>query len=162
VARVTRVQDATGRRTGNGRSRLTVVAAIPLLGFAAAFVLCSACGGGNALPSGGTPTPVAGGGTAERPLWFPASFPLPVNTVVLEDKPADSGGGEVRFRAPVPLDESVKIFDLNLESHGYAISDRSQSADSAAFTFESADFTGAVSITPDGSASLYDVKLTPK
>jgi hypothetical protein len=85
-----------------------------------------------------------------------------VNTVVLEDKPADNGGGEVRFRAPVPLEQAVKIFDLNLESHGYAISDRSESADAAAFTFESADFTGTISITPDGSTSLIEVKLTPK
>lgn len=140
-------------------SLVATMLAVPLL------MLSPACRGGNSSPA---PTQAANvteqtsSAGAQRPDWFPASFPLSAGTTVDAESPAQGGGGHATFRAPVPFEQAVKILDLNLDSHGYQVNDRSVSEQSASYKISSSQFTGSVDVTVDSGSALLAVTLTPR
>ena len=122
----------------------------------------SACGGGSSEPTA-TPTQSSLPAAAQRPDWFPATFPLPAaTTVTTQQQEAEAGGGSVTFDAPVPFEQAVKVFDLNLESHGYQISDRSVTDTTATYKIDSSQFSGSVNATDASGHTTIQVTLTPK
>lgn len=139
-------------RTGSILAILTIAA------FAVAVTAC----GDDAPSSSPTPAP-SGRAAAERPAWFPASFPLPAETTVVAATEAE-GGGTVQFNAPVPLSRAILILDSNLEteSHAYTIVSREASETGATYEIENDQFTGTVQLTPSEGSTLIDVALKAK
>lgn len=135
-----------------------------LAAMAAAALLAGACGGDGKTKD---PTPdaaatVAAAGAADRPDWFPAAFPLPANTTVVSETPDGSGGGGVTFHAPVPFVRTLQALDLNLDSHGFTVTDRQESENEATYVFESLKFTGTAKLTGQELESTLDVVLKAK
>jgi hypothetical protein len=131
-----------------------------------AVAVVAACGGDS--PSGndaaGTQTAAATSDAhdAQRPSWFPPSFPLPANTVIVSQQPAQAGGGTVVFAEPVAFLRAVQILELNFASHGYTVKDQSRDSASASYTIESDEFTATVQVKPDGENATVEATLTPK
>ena len=142
--------------------RLLLLGAVLLLSLLA---LSPACWGGDSSPAptqtaNVTAQPSAPG--VQRPGWFPASFPLSAGSTVDAESPAEGGGGHVTFRAPVSFEQAVKILDLNLDSHGYQVSDRVVADQSASYKITSSQLTGSVDVTMDAGSALIAVTLAPK
>jgi hypothetical protein len=132
---------------------------------ALAGVLAAGAVACNGDDDGGDPSPTPqqpSAGEAERPDWFPVSFPLPADTTLASEAESEGGGGTARFDAPVPLTRLVQVLDLNLDSHGYVVTNRDVSDTEAAFTFESSDYTGTATAQPSDPGSVLEVTLTPK
>ena len=134
---------------------------LAILAIAASSVAAAACGD-DAPASSPTPAP-SGRAAAERPAWFPATFPLPAETTVVAATEAD-GGGTVQFSAPVPLSRAILILDGNLEteSHAYTVISREASETGATYEIENDQFTGTVQLTPSQDSTLIDVALKAK
>jgi len=142
--------------------------------FMALAAIAAACGGDDGAGDGAQSTPTPGneaatqraGLAAQRPAWFPARFPLPAETIVVRDEPAEGGGGTVEFDAPLGYSRVINIMQLNLESpsHRFLIVEQSADESEAVFQLDDQDgeFTGAVTIRPSGSRSTIIVQLTPR
>lgn len=130
----------------------------------AAMAAAVACGGDDGAPATATPNLAATAevaGAAERPAWFPKTFPLPANTVVVSQE-QQGEGGTVQFRAPVAFSRAIEIFDKNWESHEYTPLERDVSETGATYKIENKDFTSDVTVSASGGESLIDVILTKK
>ncbi len=133
---------------------------------AAAALALTACGGGDNADA--TPTPDTAAQTqvaenaADRPEWFPAAFPLPARTEVVSETADGAGGGSVSFKSPVPYLRAVQAIDLNMESHGFTVTDRQEQGELADYIFDSPRFTGTLKVTGQGTESLLEVVLVAK
>jgi hypothetical protein len=99
---------------------------------------------------------------ADRPEWFPASFPLAANTTVVSESAAEGGGGVAAFAAPVSAPRMLEILALNWEIHAWVAAEPEETADGTSISIENADFTGTVVVSEDGDQSLVNVELRPK
>ena len=142
--------------------RIFVYFLAPLL----AALALSACGGGD--DGGAEPTSDSAAQTqvaenaADRPEWFPAAFPLPARTVVVSQTPDGAGGGTVIFTSPVPYLRVVQAIDLNMESHGFTVTSKTEEGEVAEYEFDSSRFAGTATITGQGDESTLNVTLVPK
>jgi hypothetical protein len=145
----------------------TKLLGVLLAGIAAtAAAIGVGCGGGDS-PSLAAVTRDAAAtaqsaSAADRPAWFPASFPLPAFTEVLSEQGSVDNGGEVTFRAPVTVARLLEILDLNLESHGYTAGERSSAGEEMSIGIESAEYSGNITVKPDGDQALMIVELNAR
>lgn len=145
----------TGKRTIISLIAAPVVAALALTG-------CGGGGGDDPPDNSAEQTQIATNAAA-RPEWFPAAFPLPARTEVVSQTADGAGGGTVLFRAPVGYLRSVQAIDLNMESHGFTVSSKTEDGEVADYVFESQRFTGTLKVTGQGAdESTLDVTLVEK
>jgi hypothetical protein len=133
-----------------------IIAAVTLIA-----VGCDDNGDAPANGNGGQ-TATSSSREAQRPDWFPASFPLPAETTVSSDMPDDAGGGTVQFSAPVSFESAVAILDTNLPTHGYTVGDTTRGESEVTYAVDSRTFRGSVAVRPQDSGSMIEVTLQPQ